>query len=514
MTTGTPPPDGNTPLHWGQATNDTGNVRTTKTATFASSGKEYTVTVSYNRAAVREKYGVGDEAVDQKIQEVISRIGEAQLSKLSGHSISTSLSDPDTQTRFKALTETDFHEIPASLATDNADLFKTINTIKSIFKGTFELPKGGSDLGQEDDEIDLTVEEHGEGRRIDVTDETVRLDVDGQIGGADEGSRVVFREVTDAPQQAQQTGTSFRLAFRGIIVIDTDLSKLHPLKGKREQIQRFVDANLAIPGNAEEYDDQVFKQHKDVLLEILRDDSLGNWTPDLKNDIIKELKCTKLADEIRVELKLQDEEDVILDISQSQIRVEGKPEGVGQFACASICGEAIYFLQCSNPDEDIDTREQLIRILKKGIERHLQEFSGEGVPPSKYFQDSMENCVVTGLQETFDRVSSSKYFVSVDNITSETKEKLFDFEEDYYVILTVGSGSADDVNTKSILLYKDKDENFCIFDSHATTIKEASRGASVLRFTKSEVMKRYLVDRYPENLWSLDKVEIKRSLSQ
>lgn len=537
MTTDTGGVQGGAPLQWGQKTDNDDATRTTKTATFSTGGREYKVTVSYSRQAVMDKYGVEDDAVDTTMEQVIARIGKAQLSKLSGHSISTSLSDPTAKARFKKIDEADYQEMPDVIPTDGTgDLFRTINSVRSIFAQTLGQIRGGGTLDLEVDELD-EVEGLGEGREIrfkeqhdgnpllEVAEEgelqaavlisdklppghPLKTDEFGleklvliiranalDFNGEDQDEYESYKQqigsmIKDMGYWQQQNVlsnlddkslatdifTTLNQSFQ-FASIKHELPESHPLaEGHDDDLRLLVKVNLSL--NNSQSDIQA------ILIMLRRDDPALTKTQ--QNDMLNRLKDQYLADDLRVQLGLQKPTDIIAGVSQGKYFLEGQPEGVGRCACASICAQAIYHLAAN--DGKIQSPGILYDFMHRGIVNHLQGTEQGEIPGPKNFADE----VFPGLNSALSRNETGITLLHEDIETAT----MANFKSDEFVVVTAAPRSGEGA-AETILLFR-QDDKYCVFDSHGTSFEGVPRGASVRQFNSSDDLKAYVDGKYPD----------------
>lgn len=420
--TGGIPPDGGS-IHW-QSSSTSGSdetERTTRAATFKADGKEYTVKVSYSRQAVKEKYGISDDAVDATMEEVISKIGVEQLKNLAGHSISASLRGKGgEQIQYKANKDSNYQIFSDALKTKNLPLFQTISTVRTVFQlNTGALKRVPSSSGK----VELTVEEETEKLR----DSSIR-----------------FEEVPNE-----------------VFAFIEHLSSTNPIASDLEKIKKIIEADSA-----------------DEAKKILEDPEL-KLTKEQQNEVLKQLKDVDFADEIRVAIGLQKEGDVFLDVSQGRIQIKDQPEGVGKMACASICGQAILWMESNL--QSLGTREDLEEIIREGIDRHVGREIVGSPPGGKEFNDVFEG-ISRDFESEYDKLEHSL-------ITEHFEGQVESMTSSDYLVVT-GHSSAWGEELGSILLFKvDDDESSAqwgVMDSHGVTenkgtTDEITRGAS-LRF--------------------------------
>ncbi|CCB90912.1 putative uncharacterized protein [Waddlia chondrophila 2032/99] len=409
--TGGIPPDGGS-IHW-QSSSTSGSdetERTTRAATFKADGKEYTVKVSYSRQAVKEKYGISDDAVDATMEEVISKIGVEQLKNLAGHSISASLRGKGgEQIQYKANKDSNYQIFSDALKTKNLPLFQTISTVRTVF----QLNTGA------------------------------------------------LRQVPSSSGELELTSIRFEEVPNEVFAFIEHLSSTNPIASDLGKIKKIIEADSA-----------------DEVKKILEDSEL-KLTKEQQNEVLKQLKDVDFADEIRVAIGLQKEGDVFLDVSQGGIQIENQPEGVGKMACASICGEAILWMESNN--EYLVTREDFEQVIKDGIDRHVGGKIVENPPGGKEFND-----VFKGISGDFESEDHEfEHSLIAEHFDGEVESMT---SSDYLVV--TGHSSAWGEELGSILLFKVGDDEssaqWGVMDSHGVTENkgtrdEITRGAS-LRF--------------------------------
>jgi hypothetical protein len=338
-------------LNWASPATDSSN-QTTRKATFEAGGKTYTVTVSFNREAVKSNYGVDDGKVDETMEQVINRMGTETLKQLSGYSVSTSLSDIDNQTVFQKIGDPTSAKFSQSLQSSNPQLFGTMQKVIAAFKNNLPALQGTSSTPP----LTLTVEED-EGEKSKSTDQQ---------------PRIRFREVEG---EAEIDENSLK-------AIKDKLLGKNPAKDNDDLLR------VVIKYNQDKADAQ-----KDVIKKEIQD-----LDTEFQNDVIKLIADESLADGLRIELGLLKEGDIVVDYSQGSI--EGFDEATaGQEACARICGVVVERLA---RDEPIKSKEDIQEVILVGIDKlkggEAVNF-GDDVAPTLNVGEGMKLHVDEGITE-------------------------------------------------------------------------------------------------------------------
>lgn len=511
MTSSTGGASGNAPINWQPATTEASGEepRTTRSAKFNAGGKEYTVTVSYNRQAVMDKYGVGDENVDATIEEMISKIGSEQLKNLAGRSISTSLRDSKEQIQYKKNTESTYKIFSKALKNTDRPLYDTISSVRSVFfknaQSLKSIPKSTGEPPSSDEE-DLRLNEFfEESSDISEDNKVVSLSVDEELSSPT--TKVRFNPVEDSTEVSPK-----EVGFRNLTgVFSENLSGANPLKGDRPKLNKIILANeYTKDGEVEFEDDSEYLEHKNTVVEVLRGIEMPVESSvsksEMQNDVLKQLENVEFADEIRVELGLQNEHDVFLDISQGQVKIEGQPPGVGKSACASICGEAI--LRMVNKEVFISDRETLLSVIEDGIRRHVGEEKVDKAPIGRHFDKVFED-----IKKEVDSELEVELNLADLSFEAHIELDVGNMKETDYIVFTA-EGRHGGSEKETILVFKDdRESKWAVFDSHGTQEKGADRGASVRWFDSSDEAVFYLsehlkIDSDEKEIFKISEAEI------
>lgn len=436
-------------LNWAEVSPVEGS-RTTRMATFNVDGKNYTLTVGYNKQAIMDKYGVEVGGVDAKMEDIIDRMPTDTLKSLAGYTVSTSLDDLDNRTTYQPLGGGGDSVPFTSLKKDNLPLFNTIQSVMSVFKNS--LPDLSSVPSNTGELVTIGVEQEKEEPRkrsnlaslLKVAIEDLDEEEFEQTWepGAD---TIPCGEVSSLDTRSSSTRVVFERVDFDFADFSKNLSRKNPLKVDQEflaDVARYNDSDT------EEIIDSIFNKIK------------GLENPNQKNEALLLITNVDNRDKLRKKLGLLKEGDVVCDFSQ------GKING-GRNACASICGEAILHLASG---EKIESQADMENLLMTGIEKHASE-----------------NTVIFS-DVVFPKINESGVLLREEGVG----EILYVLDEalkkDAYCVITCKG--------QTVLVHFDEDKKPVLFDSHGSKYQDADRGASNRKFNSLEGVHAHLVEKY------------------
>ncbi len=242
-------------------------------------------------------------------------------------------------------------------------------------------------------------------------------------------------------------------------------------------------------------------------------DLLGHaGKPEWKDEMIGLIEDKELQKELRIKSGILKEGDVVCRFSQGLIE-EIAPFGKlskedGKNACASICAEAILYM-VSHDKKTIETEDEMYQVMQKGVLSHKTNgFSPKAVvfsdvvakmnidkerlaafapkppkdPKSQTLDSFAQERYEYPLMYPFQFSSFSGGHLSlVESLSDETGKRIFG-------VITSGN--------ETVMVYRNADSSYSLFDSHGKSYLGVSKGASIRRFETLEPLQKHLEGMY------------------